>query len=78
MDRELVSDLLQHSIAGWVAPQNEIAVRDVLVSHSGVIDNARVTSKLLPPMDDGVTHFGLHPFLDRFMRGLGRRSDKDE
>ena len=77
-DRELGHDLGEHGVGGRIAPEDEVALGDVLVLDLGIVLHRSETAELTTPFEDGALHLGLHPAADLRVERLAGRSHEGE
>ena len=78
MERQRLGDLAENRIALRIAPQDEVAILDVLVGDFHVVDDDRLAAELTPPLIDGAFHFAIDPLGDDVVRRRSRRPHERE
>src|SRR5579875_845388 len=74
-DRQLVGDLGQDFVAARIAPEDKIMGSDIGVGESAIVLNPRLTTKLLAPVRDSVSHLRRNPGANLVVKWLASRPD---
>ncbi len=78
LDRQLVGNAGQDTIAAGIAPQDQVAGRDVGVGDGSVLAHLGLAAELAAPFGDGVLLFGGHPGRDAGGQRRAGGRDEDE